>query len=82
MARYELTDAEWERIAPLMPPQQTGKKGRPPKDHRMMFNAMLWLARSGASGKIFRNGMGLGKRCIHGFVCGGITACCFIFSRY
>jgi transposase len=48
MARYELSETEWERIEPLMPPQRTGKKGRPPKDHKVMLNAMLWLARSGA----------------------------------
>ena len=46
--RYELTDDEWARIEPHMPPQITGKRGRPPKDHRQMFNAMLWLSRSGA----------------------------------
>lgn len=46
--RYELTDDEWSRIADLLPPQHTGKPGRPPKDHRKMLNAMVWLARSGA----------------------------------
>ena len=46
--RYELTEEEWNRIEPYMPPQRTGKKGRPPKDHQMMLNAILWLARSGA----------------------------------
>ena len=25
------------------------KTGRPPKDNRVMFNALLWLARSGAA---------------------------------
>jgi transposase len=46
--RYELTEEEWKRIEPHMPPQRTGKKGRPPKDHQTMLNAILWLARSGA----------------------------------
>jgi transposase len=45
--RYELTDTEWERVKGLMPPQNTGKKGRPPIDNRLMLNAMIWLARSG-----------------------------------
>lgn len=48
LKRYELTDQEWERISPLLPPQKTMKPGRPPKDHRLMLNAMIWLARSGA----------------------------------
>lgn len=46
--RYELTDQEWERISPLLPPKPAGKPGRPPKDNRLMLNAMVWLARSGA----------------------------------
>ena len=44
--RHELTDAQWERIKDLIP---RAKAGRPPKDDRMMLNAMLWLARSGAA---------------------------------
>jgi len=46
--RYEVTNEEWERIAPLLPPQDPGGKGRPPKDHRVMLNGMLWIDRSGA----------------------------------
>lgn len=48
LRRYELTDQEWELIAPLLPPEKTGKPGRPFKDNRMMLNAMVWLVRSGA----------------------------------
>ena len=48
LKRYELTDHEWERIAPLLPPEKTGKPGHPSKDNRTMLNAMVWLARSGA----------------------------------
>ncbi len=43
--RYEMTDEQWEQIKDLIPKARTG---RPPKDNRLMFNAMLWLARSGA----------------------------------
>lgn len=46
--RYELTDEEWERIEPLFPP--AAKTGRPNKwSNRIMLNAMVWLARSGAA---------------------------------
>jgi len=48
MKRYEMSNEEWERIAPLLPAQRTGQKGRPPKDNRLMLNGMLWIARSGA----------------------------------
>ena len=43
--RYEVTDEEWSRIKGYIP---TAKTGRPPKDHRQMLNAMMWLAKSGA----------------------------------
>ena len=46
--RHELTNAEWNRIKDMLPPEQTGKKGRPAKDNRSMLNGMLWIARSGA----------------------------------
>ena len=48
LRRYELTDEEWNRIAPLLPPENTGKQGRPRKDNRIIMNAIVWLARSGA----------------------------------
>lgn len=44
--RYEMADAEWERIKDMIHHAQTG---RPPKDDRMVLNGMLWLARSGAA---------------------------------
>lgn len=44
--RYELSDAQWEQIKDMIP---RAKTGRPPKDDRLMLNAMLWLARSGAA---------------------------------
>jgi transposase len=43
--RYEMTDGQWEQIRDLIPKSKTG---RPPKDNRLMFNAMLWMSRSGA----------------------------------
>ena len=45
---YELTDQEWEQIAPLLPPEKNSRPGRPSKDNRLMINAMVWIARSGA----------------------------------
>lgn len=48
LKRYEITDQEWERIVSFLPPEHTGKRGRPLKDNRLMLNAMVWIARSGA----------------------------------
>jgi transposase len=46
MQRHGLTDREWLRLAPLLPPRS--RKGRPPKDHRLILDALLWLDRTGA----------------------------------
>lgn len=49
LRRYELTDEEWIRIAPLMPPENSGKQGRPKKCNRTILNGIVWIARSGVS---------------------------------
>jgi transposase len=46
-AERELTDAQWARLAPLLPPQRP-RMGRPPKDHRLIVEAIVWLDRTGA----------------------------------
>ena len=48
LRRYELTDDEWNRIAPLLPPENSGKQGRPKKSNRTILNGIVWIARSGA----------------------------------
>lgn len=45
--RHELTDAQWARLAPLLPPQKP-TRGRPARDHRQMVNAILWIHATGA----------------------------------
>ena len=32
LKRYELTNHEWEIVKDLLPPENTGKRGRPSKD--------------------------------------------------
>ena len=44
--RYELTDEQWSQIKDLFPEYRIG---RPAKSNRTMFNAILWIARSGAA---------------------------------
>jgi transposase len=49
--RHDLTDRQWARLAPLLPPQRppTGSKGgKPFVDHRRVINGLLWLDRTGA----------------------------------
>ena len=47
MTRKELTDGQWERLRPLLPPQKAWT-GRPAKDHRLILNGILWIDRTGA----------------------------------
>lgn len=44
--RYEIDDYQWNQIKHLF---STAKIGRPPKDPRMVFNAILWIAKSGSA---------------------------------
>ena len=46
MIRHRLTDEQWDTIADLFPkPKATG---RPPRDPREMFDAILWILRTGS----------------------------------
>ena len=49
MRRYELSDRQWQRIAPLFPhPMHHGKPGRPAGDYRPLVNGILWILHTGA----------------------------------
>ena len=45
--RGDLTDKQWEKIKPLLPPQKP-KTGRPNSDHPTIVNGILWILRTGA----------------------------------
>jgi transposase len=47
MNRGDLTNAQWERLTLLLPPQNP-KTGRPAVDHRRILNGILWILRTGA----------------------------------
>jgi transposase len=47
MERHELSEAQWARLRPLLPPQHRSGRGRPSKDHRMLINAILWRLATG-----------------------------------
>lgn len=61
--RYELTNAQWERIAALLP----GKAGDPRRtaaDNRLFVNGVLWVLRSGAHWHDLPVGMANGRASI------------------
>jgi len=47
LIRRELTDAQWQRIEPLIPGKE-GDKGRHGEDNHLFIDAVLWLVRAGA----------------------------------
>lgn len=45
--RHELTDDQFAKLAPLLPPQRP-VTGRPNHDHRRILNGILWRLKTGA----------------------------------
>jgi transposase len=49
MRKQLLTDEQWTHIEPLLPkPRRRTKRGRPPKDNRVVFEGILWILKTGA----------------------------------
>jgi transposase len=44
--RHALTDKQWEKIKSFFP--QKNKMGRPPIDHRLIVDGILWVLKTGA----------------------------------
>ncbi len=47
MRRHALTETEWERLRPLLPPPPAGR-GRPRSDDRLIVEGILWRLATGA----------------------------------
>jgi transposase len=47
MTPSDLTDAQWAKLQPLLPPQKP-RTGRPANDHRTVLNGILWVLRTGS----------------------------------
>jgi transposase len=48
--RFELTDQEWERLAPLLPAMPPRRGGRW-RDHRQVLNGIMFGVRTGVPGR-------------------------------
>ena len=47
--RKFLTDEQWAKVAPLLPPEKPGSTGgRPPAPNREVLEGFLWILRTGA----------------------------------
>jgi transposase len=68
MRRYELSDQQWARIAPLLPhPTACGKPGRPAHDQRPFVNGILWILHTGAPWRDLPERYGPWKTVFHRF---------------
>lgn len=47
MVRGLMTDEEWKFFEPFVV-ATGGKRGRPPRDHRLILDGVFWIARTGA----------------------------------
>jgi transposase len=48
MARFDLTDAEWALIEPLLPGADGKRNGRPRLDDRKVLNGIFFILRTGS----------------------------------
>ena len=43
-----LSEEQWQKIEPLLPKIKRRKRGRPPKDNRVVLEGILWVLKTGA----------------------------------
>lgn len=48
MRKQLLTEKQWQKIAPLLPKLKKHRRGRPPKDNRVVLEGILWVLKTGA----------------------------------
>src|SRR5215210_8276583 len=68
MARGDLSNEQWTKIEPLLPPEQSGKKGRPYLPHRQVINGILWRTRAGTGWRDIPERYGPYQTCYDRFV--------------
>ena len=48
MRKPLLSDAQWKKIEPLLPKVKRHRRGRPPKENRVVVEGILWVLKTGA----------------------------------
>ena len=46
--RWEVSDAQWVLLEPILQQRRPEGKGRPPRDARMVRNGVVWILGTGA----------------------------------
>ena len=65
---WEVDDAFWERVRPLIPPVPPGKgPGRPRVDDRRVFSAIVYVLRTGAQWNAIPRKLGCSSTAQHRF---------------
>ena len=59
-SRFVVSDAAWEKVAPLLPGKATDP-GATGKDNRLFLEAVLWRARTGVPWRDLSGGFGKGN---------------------
>lgn len=81
MARFDLTDAEWTIIAPLLPGVEGKKNGRPRPDDRKVLNGIFFVLRTGTPWRDLPERLGLTRPYTIGSIAGRKRASGFEYSR-
>jgi transposase len=68
MARGDMSNEQWAKIGPLLPPEHSGKKGHPYVSHRRVINGILWRIRTGAGWRDIPERYGPHQTCYDRFV--------------
>jgi putative transposase len=48
MARHDLSEEEFAVLRPLLPPERSGRKGKPWRSHHKVLNGIFWILHTGA----------------------------------
>jgi len=54
-----LSEMQWQKIEPLLPKLKRRRRGRPPKDNRVVLEGILWILKTGARWRDLPRDMGV-----------------------
>jgi len=78
MARGDLTNDQWAKLAVVLPEV---RMGRPPRDRRAVINAIRWRVRTGRRGATCLSGTGPGRPLMGCFGSGSVTVWAQVLTR-